>query len=242
LTTQALSNPNAKQEAAAALHHGGQGGGALSEPLLCLHVSHLLPRCLLLVIATGKLARGGIDAPELPTGSRPTAPQLLQSSTAPKPALAVKEALEAVLAHAKEGKPRKFVETVDMAIQLGVDPRKPNQSVRGVQALPNGTGKSVRVAVFAKGDVRRNVDSRSSQCGSSAHQPDNHKNTQTQDAEAAKAAGASIVGADDLVKAIQGGELNFDRCVATPEVMPLVSRVARVRMGMDGPCPQYTVC
>ncbi len=65
----------------------------------------------------------------------------------------MKEALEAVLAHAKDGKPRKFVETVDMAIQLGVDPRKPNQSVRGVQALPHGTGKSVRVAVFAKGDV-----------------------------------------------------------------------------------------
>ena len=66
----------------------------------------------------------------------------------------MKEALEAVLRQAQAGKPRKFVETVDMAIQLGVDPRKPNQSVRGVQTLPHGTGKSVRVAVFARGDVR----------------------------------------------------------------------------------------
>lgn len=64
----------------------------------------------------------------------------------------MKEALEAVLQNSK-AKPRKFVETIDMAIQLGVDPRKPNQSVRGVQTLPHGTGKTVRVAVFAKGDV-----------------------------------------------------------------------------------------
>ena len=69
-------------------------------------------------------------------------------------AMPIRDALAAVLRHAKEGKLRKFAETVDLAIQLGVDPRKPNQSVRGVQTLPNGTGKAVRVAVFARGDVR----------------------------------------------------------------------------------------
>jgi len=120
----------------------------------------------------------------------------------------IRDALAAVLHNAKEGKQRKFAETVDLAIQLGVDPRKPNQSVRGVQTLPNGTGKAVRVAVFARGD----------------------------DAEAAKAAGAAIVGAEELVKAIQDGDLAFDRCIATPEVMPLVSRVARV-LGPRGLMP-----
>ena len=120
----------------------------------------------------------------------------------------IRDALATVLHNAKEGKQRKFAETVDLAIQLGVDPRKPNQSVRGVQTLPNGTGKAVRVAVFARGD----------------------------DAEAAKAAGAAIVGAEELVKAIQDGDLAFDRCIATPEVMPLVSRVARV-LGPRGLMP-----
>jgi len=123
-------------------------------------------------------------------------------------AMPIRDALATVLHNAKEGKQRKFAETVDLAIQLGVDPRKPNQSVRGVQTLPNGTGKAVRVAVFARGD----------------------------DAEAAKAAGAAIVGAEELVKAIQDGDLAFDRCIATPEVMPLVSRVARV-LGPRGLMP-----
>ncbi|EKU21096.1 large subunit ribosomal protein L1 [Nannochloropsis gaditana CCMP526] len=136
--------------------------------------------------------------------SSPSAP----SSSRVTEALPIRDALAAVLQYAKEEKRRNFTETVDLAIQLGVDPRKPNQSVRGVQTLPNGTGKSVRVAVFARGD----------------------------DAEAAKAAGAAVVGAEDLVKAIQDGELAFDRCVATPEVMPLVSRVARV-LGPRGLMP-----
>lgn len=102
-----------------------------------------------------------------PLGNKRPNPIKLQTASggASKAALAlpVKDALEAVLRQALggdgggEGKPRKFVETVDMAIQLGVDPRKPNQSVRGVQALPHGTGKSVRVAVFAKGDVRAHL-------------------------------------------------------------------------------------
>lgn len=96
---------------------------------------------------------------------------------------------------------RKFDETIDIAVQLGVDPRKPNQSVRGVVTLPNGTGKTVRVAVFARG-VK---------------------------AEEAKAAGATIVGAEDLVELVQSGKLDFDRCIATPDMMGLVGRVARVR-------------
>lgn len=69
-------------------------------------------------------------------------------------AMPIRDALATVLRNAKGDKQRKFAETVDLAIQLGVDPRKPNQSVRGVQTLPNGTGKAVRVAVFARGDVR----------------------------------------------------------------------------------------
>ena len=84
---------------------------------------------------------------------------------------------------------------------LGVDPRKPNQNVRGVAKLPYGTGKRIQVAVFAKGDK----------------------------AEEAKNAGAHIVGAEDLVEQIQDGRLNFNRCIATPDMMPLVGRVARVR-------------
>ena len=82
----------------------------------------------------------------------------------------------------------KFDETVDIVARLGVDPRKPNQSVRGVLRLPHGTGKDVRVAVFARGEQ----------------------------AEAAKAAGAAIVGAEDLVEQISNGMLDFDRCIATP--------------------------
>ncbi|KAJ0400254.1 hypothetical protein ATCC90586_009307 [Pythium insidiosum] len=108
----------------------------------------------------------------------------------------------------KESSRRKFDETVDIAIQLGVDPRKPNQSVRGVVTLPNGTGKTVRVAVFARG-VK---------------------------AEEAKAAGATIVGAEDLVGLVQKGQLDFDRCIATPDVMPLVGRVARI-LGPRGLMP-----
>ncbi|MCB1452883.1 MAG: 50S ribosomal protein L1, partial [Rhizobiaceae bacterium] len=88
----------------------------------------------------------------------------------------------------------KFDETVEIAMNLGVDPRHADQMVRGVVSLPNGTGRSVRVAVFAKGDK----------------------------ADEAKAAGADIVGAEDLVDIVQKGEINFDRCIATPDMMPLV--------------------
>jgi large subunit ribosomal protein L1 len=80
-------------------------------------------------------------------------------------ALPISDALDVVLTHAKEGKPRKFVESVDLALKLGVDPRKPNQSVRGVQTLPHGTGKKVRVAVFARGQVKE----AGARAGSSQH-------------------------------------------------------------------------
>ncbi|RHY87469.1 hypothetical protein DYB35_009397 [Aphanomyces astaci] len=93
--------------------------------------------------------------------------------------------------------------TVDIVVELGVDPRKPNQSVRSVVTLPHGTGKVVRVAVFAKGDK----------------------------ADEARAAGATIVGAEDLLADIQAGKLDFDRCVATPDMMALVGRVARAAKG-----------
>ena len=93
-----------------------------------------------------------------------------------------------------------FDETVDMAIRLGVDPRKADQMVRGTVALPSGTGKDVRVAVFAQGEA----------------------------AEAARAAGAEFVGADDLAAEIEKGNMNFDVAIATPDLMPLVGRLGRV--------------
>ncbi len=103
---------------------------------------------------------------------------------------------------------RKFDETVDVAIRLGVDPKQGDQNVRGATALPHGTGKTVRVAVFAKGPK----------------------------ADEAKAAGADIVGADDLVEAITGGAINFDKSIATPDMMAVVSKVAKV-LGPRGLMP-----
>lgn len=94
----------------------------------------------------------------------------------------------------------KFDETVEIAVCLGVDPRHADQMVRGVVGLPNGTGKSVRVAVFARGPK----------------------------AEEAQAAGADIVGAEDLMESIQGGKLDFDRCIATPDMMPIVGRLGKI--------------
>ena len=94
----------------------------------------------------------------------------------------------------------KFDETVEIAINLGVDPRHADQMVRGVVNLPNGTGKTVRVAVFAK-DAK---------------------------ADEARKAGADIVGAEDLMEAIQGGKIVFDRCIATPDMMPLVGRLGKI--------------
>ena len=106
----------------------------------------------------------------------------------------------------------KFDETIEVAIALGVDPRHADQMVRGVVALPNGSGRSVRVAVFAKGDK----------------------------ADQAKAAGADIVGAEDLAEIVQGGKIDFDRCIATPDMMPLVGRHGKV-LGPRGLMPNPKV-
>src|SRR5579863_3642425 len=102
----------------------------------------------------------------------------------------------------------KFDETIEVALNLNIDPRKSEQNVRGTVMLPNGTGKSLRVAVFAKGPR----------------------------AEEAKAAGADIVGAEDLAEKVQAGEINFDRCIATPDMMALVGRLGRV-LGPRGLMP-----
>ena len=112
----------------------------------------------------------------------------------------------------KERASAKFDETIEVAIALGVDPRHADQMVRGVVALPNGSGRTVRVAVFAKGDK----------------------------ADAAKAAGADIVGAEDLAEIIQSGKIDFDRCIATPDMMPLVGRLGKV-LGPRGMMPNPKV-
>ena len=109
-------------------------------------------------------------------------------------------AVEAAVALIKSAASAKFDETLEIAMNLGVDPRHADQMVRGVVQLPNGTGKTVRVAVFAR----------------------NAK------ADEAKAAGADIVGAEDLLEKIQGGMLDFDRCIATPDMMPLVGRLGKI--------------
>jgi large subunit ribosomal protein L1 len=106
----------------------------------------------------------------------------------------------------------KFDETIEIAMNLGVDPRHADQQVRGVVTLPNGSGRSVRVAVFARGAK----------------------------ADEAKAAGADIVGAEDLVEKVQGGAIDFDRVVATPDLMPLVGRLGKV-LGPRGLMPNPKV-
>ncbi len=108
----------------------------------------------------------------------------------------VEEAVALVKGNAKA----KFDETVEIAVNLGVDPRHADQMVRGKVALPNGTGKTMRVAVFARGDK----------------------------ADEATKAGADIVGAEDLMETIQGGKIEFDRCIATPDMMPIVGRLGKI--------------
>lgn len=123
-------------------------------------------------------------------------------TTAARAAFAGKSAMavEAALTLIKSSASAKFDETLEIAMNLGVDPRHADQMVRGVVQLPNGTGKTVRVAVFARGAK----------------------------ADEAKAAGADIVGAEDLMETIQSGKIEFDRCIATPDMMPLVGRLGKI--------------
>ncbi len=126
-------------------------------------------------------------------GKRTTA---ARAAFAGKANVSVEEAIALVKGNANS----KFDETIDIALNLGVDPRHADQMVRGVVSLPNGTGKTMRVAVFARGAK----------------------------ADEATAAGADIVGAEDLMEAIQGGKIDFDRCIATPDMMPIVGRLGKV--------------
>jgi len=112
----------------------------------------------------------------------------------------------------KERAKAKFDETVEVAMNLGVDPRHSDQVVRGVCVLPNGSGRSARVAVFARGAK----------------------------ADEARAAGADVVGAEDLVEQVNGGQIDFDRCIATPDMMPLVGRLGKV-LGPRGLMPNPKV-
>jgi large subunit ribosomal protein L1 len=117
---------------------------------------------------------------------------------------ALTEAVKLVKTNAKA----KFDETVEIALNLGIDPRHADQMVRGLISLPNGTGKTLRVAVFARGAK----------------------------ADEATAAGADVVGADDLAEQVQNGNLNFDRCIATPDMMALVGRLGKI-LGPRGLMP-----
>ena len=116
--------------------------------------------------------------------------------------------LESALDFIKGASKTKFDETVELSLNLGVDPRHADQMVRGSVTLPNGTGKTVRVGVFARGAK----------------------------ADEALAAGADVVGAEDLMEAIQGGVIDFDRCIATPDMMPIVGRLGKI-LGPRGLMP-----
>ena len=120
--------------------------------------------------------------------------------------------LEDAVKLVKEGAKAKFDETIEIAMNLGVDPRHADQMVRGVCALPHGSGRKLRVGVFAKGAK----------------------------AEEAKKAGADVVGAEDLVEQVQKGVIEFDRCIATPDMMPLVGRLGKV-LGPRGMMPNPKV-
>jgi len=116
--------------------------------------------------------------------------------------------LEEAIRLVKTGAKAKFDETIEISLNLGVDPRHADQMVRGVVGLPNGTGKTVRIGVFARGAK----------------------------AEEAQAAGADVVGADDLAAAVQEGKIEFDRCIATPDMMALVGRLGKI-LGPRGLMP-----
>ncbi len=126
----------------------------------------------------------------------------------PAQAYSIEEAVKLVKSRATA----KFDETIEVAINLGVDPRHADQMVRGVVALPNGTGRKLRVAVFAKGAK----------------------------ADEAKAAGADVIGAEDLAEKVQKGEIDFDRCIATPDMMGVVGRLGKV-LGPRGLMPNPKV-
>ena len=116
--------------------------------------------------------------------------------------------LQEAVAFIKSKSNSKFDETIELALNLNIDPSQSDQTVRGVISLPNGIGKDVKVAVFARGDS----------------------------ADEAKKAGADIVGADELVDEVASGKINFDRCISTPEMMPLVGRLGKV-LGPRGMMP-----
>jgi large subunit ribosomal protein L1 len=122
----------------------------------------------------------------------------------PEQAVALDQAVKMIKERAKA----KFDETIEIAMNLNLDPRKADQTLRGVVTLPHGTGKNMRVAVFARGDK----------------------------AAAAQAAGADLVGAEDLAEQIQGGKIDFDRCIATPDMMAIVGRLGKV-LGPRGLMP-----
>ncbi|OAN72284.1 50S ribosomal protein L1 [Sulfitobacter sp. EhC04] len=128
--------------------------------------------------------------------------KLGKRTTAAREAFVGKEdvTVEEAVALIKGNSKVKFDETMEIAMNLGVDPRHADQMVRGVVGLPNGTGKTMRVAVFARGPK----------------------------AEEAQAAGADIVGAEDLMETVQSGKIEFDRCIATPDMMPIVGRLGKV--------------
>jgi len=134
--------------------------------------------------------------------------QKVREGLDPAKAYSLDEAVKLI----KERASAKFDETIEVAMNLGVDPRHADQMVRGVCLLPNGSGRTVRVAVFAKGPK----------------------------ADEAKEAGADIVGAEDLVETIQKGEINFDRAIASPDMMPLVGRLGKI-LGPRGLMPNPKV-
>jgi len=144
--------------------------------------------------------------PSLPPRTRKVGKRLaaLYAGVDPGKAYPLAEAVRIVKQNARA----KFDETIEIAMNLGIDPRHADQAVRGMTVLPNGTGKTLRVAVFAKGAK----------------------------AEEARSAGADIVGAEDLAEAVQGGRIEFDRCIATPDMMAIVGRLGKI-LGPRGLMP-----